>query len=203
MQGELFSSDPRVSGPEGWASQPGFLSPSEEGELLAWIEKLPLSPMRYKEYVARRRGISFGGHLDFDANRLMPSPAIPREPMPLLHKAAAWLGQPPESFIHVLIAEYRPGAPLGWHRDVPDFEDVVGVSLAGEGELELRRYRRARFVAIRWAVVSRHYRAKVHLLHHGNGEMGWQHAVVASRALRYSITMRTPRQRPSGATPRA
>jgi alkylated DNA repair dioxygenase AlkB len=29
----------------------------------------------------------------------------------------------------MLIAEYRPGNPLGWHRDVPDFESIVGISL--------------------------------------------------------------------------
>ena len=32
---------------------------------------------------------------------------------------------------HASIAEYRTGTELGWHRDVPDFEVVAGVSLAG------------------------------------------------------------------------
>jgi hypothetical protein len=31
-------------------------------------------------------------------------------------------------FAHAVIAKYETGTQLGWHRDVPDFEDVVGVS---------------------------------------------------------------------------
>jgi alkylated DNA repair dioxygenase AlkB len=40
----------------------------------------------------------------------------------------------------VLVAEYAPGTPLGWHRDVPDHEDVFGVSLGSTAVLRLRPY---------------------------------------------------------------
>lgn len=201
VQGELF---PCANGPEGWAYERDFLSPSEEGELLASVQGLPLVPMRYKDHVARRRGISFGGRYDFDANRLMPSPAIPQELMPLLRKAAAWLGRPPRSFIHVLIAEYRPGAPLGWHRDVPDFEDVVGVSLAGAGELKFWRYppRSLRSDPLGGRIRIDIAPRSIYCIT-DPARWKWQHALVASRTLRYSVTLRTARQRPSGSAPRA
>ncbi len=42
--------------------------------------------------------------------------------------------------VHALVAEYAPGTPLGWHRDVPDFETIVGVSLGGRATLKFRPY---------------------------------------------------------------
>jgi alkylated DNA repair dioxygenase AlkB len=33
---------------------------------------------------------------------------------------------------------YRPGTPLRWHRDVPDFESIVGVSLLGTATMKFR-----------------------------------------------------------------
>ena len=133
MQGELFSNHLRGSGPEGWAYEPDFLSASEEGELLACIQGLPLAPMRYKEYAARRRGISFGGHFDFDANRLMPSPAIPGALMPLLHKAAAWLGRPPESFIQVFGRRVSTGRATGLASRCPRLRGCGGCLIGWRG----------------------------------------------------------------------
>jgi len=51
-----------------------------------------------------------------------------------------WLGRPPEDLGHALVAEYVPGTPLGWHRDVPGFETIVGVSLGGRATLKFRPY---------------------------------------------------------------
>jgi len=31
------------------------------------------------------------------------------------------VGAAPGDFTNVLVAEYRPGTPLGWHRDVPAY----------------------------------------------------------------------------------
>ena len=52
-------------------------------------------------------------------------------------------GHPPAQFTQALVAEYQPGTPLGWHRDVPDFEDIVGVSLLNDAVMRLRPTRRA------------------------------------------------------------
>ena len=46
----------------------------------------------------------------------------------------------PEEFVQALIAEYTPGTPLGWHRDVPDFELIVGISLGGNARIRFRPY---------------------------------------------------------------
>jgi alkylated DNA repair dioxygenase AlkB len=72
-----------------------------------------LQEARYKDYTAKRRTVSFG------------SPDPPGFLLPLQAKTAAWLRVPAAKLKHVLIAEYRPGSALGWHRDVPDFAHSI------------------------------------------------------------------------------
>jgi alkylated DNA repair dioxygenase AlkB len=37
------------------------------------------------------------------------------------------------------VTEYDVGAPIGWHRDKPEFGDVIGVSLLSAAPFRLRR----------------------------------------------------------------
>jgi hypothetical protein len=46
-------------------------------------------------------------------------------------RIAVWSGIAAAHFKHARIAQYRSGTQLGWHRDVANFESVVGVSRAG------------------------------------------------------------------------
>jgi alkylated DNA repair dioxygenase AlkB len=175
--------------PEGMVYQPDFLDPGEEARLLAVIATLPLAEMRYRGYTARRRVVSFGGQYDFSAQRLHAVDPLPEALEPLRRKVAAWLGLAPAAFTQTLVAQYRPGTPLGWHRDVPDFEDVVGVSLLGEAVIRFRPYpprepRRAGVIKLLLAPRS------VYLLR-GPARWQWQHSIAATPALRYSITFRT------------
>jgi alkylated DNA repair dioxygenase AlkB len=173
--------------------QPGFLTPAEERELVAIAAALPLQEMNYKGYTARRRVASYGGRYDFSANRLAPAAPLPPQLEPLRARVGAWLGVPAETFTQVLVAEYRQGTPLGWHRDVPDFEDVVGISLLGEAVMRLRPYPPVdakKAAVLKLAVQPR----SIYLLR-GAARWAWQHSVAPTRALRYSITFRTPRSR--------
>ncbi|WP_204316234.1 alpha-ketoglutarate-dependent dioxygenase AlkB, partial [Serratia marcescens] len=43
--------------------------------------------------------------------------------------------------VQALVTRYDPGAGIGWHRDRPVFEHVVGVSLGAPTALRLRRRR--------------------------------------------------------------
>jgi alkylated DNA repair dioxygenase AlkB len=189
VQADLFG-EPQQAGPEGLAYQSDFLSTGQEAALLQWIGGLPFQEARYKAYTARRRVVSYGNRYDFDDNRLLPAEPIPPQLQALREQAGAWIGIGAEEFSSALVAEYRPGTPLGWHRDVPDHELVVGVSLAGPARMRFRRYPpqagRPVFdlaLAPRSAYVLR-----------GEARWGWQHSVVATTALRYSITFRTPRR---------
>ena len=192
-QPDLFGEAP-VAAIEGLRYERDFLSFAEEAELLRIVQGLPLKEMRYKEYTARRRGTSFGGSYDFDTNRLKPGAPLPEVLHPLREKAAAWAGIAPEDLSHTLIAEYRPGTPLGWHRDVPDFEDIVGVSLQGDAVMQFRPYvpgsPNSGPAALEFLIEPR----SVYLLR-GPARWAWQHAIAPTEALRYSITLRTRKTR--------
>jgi alkylated DNA repair dioxygenase AlkB len=193
-QDDLFGA-PTVPGPalpEGMRYEEQFLGAQEEAALLAHIAALPLAPMRYQQYTALRRVVSYGGQYDFSAQQLNDAPPLPDWLTPLRERAGAWAGIDPAQFTQALVAEYRPGTPLGWHRDVPDFEDVVGISLLNEAVMRFRPYppeapKKADVVKL--AVQPR----SIYLLR-GSARWGWQHSVAPTKQLRYSITLRTPRQ---------
>jgi alkylated DNA repair dioxygenase AlkB len=186
---DLAPSPPSRALPAGWRYEAGFLDVAEEAELLRVVAALPLHAARYKAYTAKRRIASFGSSYDFDANRLLPGPPIPAELLGLRARIAAWASVDPDAFSTALVAEYAPGTPLGWHRDVPDFEIVVGVSLGAPARMRLRRYpppdaRKADVIDVELAPRSV-YRLQ------GEARWGWQHSIAPTRALRYSLTFRT------------
>ena len=194
-QASLFDGPPAAAPalPDGMVYQRDFLDPQEEQDLVRLIAGWPLAAMRYKAFTARRRVLSFGGKYDFQANRLQQALPVPPELEPLRRRVAHWTGVPPHAFTQVLVAEYGEGTPLGWHRDVPDFEDVVGVSLLGDAVMRLRPWPPEglkRSDVIKLTVEPR----SIYLLR-GPSRWAWQHSVAPTRSLRYSITFRTARVR--------
>ena len=200
MQPGLFADLPAAL-PEGAAYEDDFISREEEAQLLACIAQLPLQEAQYKQYTARRRVASFGGVFDYDTLELKPAGELPGELAWLRVRAARWLGVAPGDFTHALVAEYRPGTPLGWHRDVPQFECVVGISLATPARLRFRPYPPDR--PRREDIVTLEVQPRSVYKLTGAARWDWQHSVPPVDALRYSVTFRTPRGvRPQGATPR-
>jgi alkylated DNA repair dioxygenase AlkB len=188
----LFGESPgteRPGLPPGWDYRTDFIDAAEEAELLALIATLPLEEARYRGYTARRRVVHFGTDDDFDYRRVLAAAPIPAPLAPLCAKAAAWIGEAPVALANALVAEYRPGVALGWHRDVPDFETVVGISLAGTARMRFRRYpplqpKKADVLSLELAPRSAY-------LLRAEARWGWQHSVAPTPALRYSITFRT------------
>lgn len=188
MDRDLF--DPAGGLPAGFAFVPDFLGPKEEVALLEAIAALRFEAARYHQYEARRRVVHFGGSYDYDAGRLDAAAPIPGWLAPLGARIAVLMQVAPESIHHALVAEYRPGTPLGWHRDVPDFEAIGGVSLLGHARMRLRPYPHAK--GDRFALdVSLPPRSAYAM--RGPARWEWQHAIAATRTLRYSITFRTLR----------
>ena len=185
---DLFGT-PEPALPPGMRYQEEFLSREEEARLVAIVERLPLANMKYQQYEALRRVVSYGGQYDFTAQRLNVAEPLPAWLDPLRERAGAWAGIAPEAFTQALVAEYQPGTPLGWHRDVPDFEDILGISLAHEAVLRFRPYphvKGRREGALKLVVQPR----SIYLLR-GASRWAWQHAVSPTKALRYSVTLRT------------
>ena len=187
---DLFDARPLL--PEGFVYRPGFLTPEEEAALLEIIRELPFAQAKYKEFTARRRTVSYGGQYDYTRNRLDEAAPIPASLLPLRGKVARWAGLPPESFVHGLVSEYQPGTPLGWHRDVPDFEVIVGVSLGGHARMRLRPYRPGEKQK-REDVIILDLEPRSAYAIRGTARWSWQHCVSPTKELRYSITFRTAR----------
>jgi alkylated DNA repair dioxygenase AlkB len=190
-QGSLF--DPTEGLPRGLAYEPAFIGHDEERALIDVIAALPLREARYKEYTARRRVYAFGSRFDFDAYELKPQPigVLPAPLQSLRERLAAWSGVTPDDFVHVMVAEYTPGTPLGWHRDAPDYELIAGVSLGSAARLRFRPWpphdpKKDDILTLELAPRSAYRMAQT-------ARWGWQHSVPAVTALRWSVTMRTVR----------
>src|SRR5205085_7248572 len=123
---------------QGLAYDPNFLTRDEEDALLAHIAPLPLREAKFREYFAKRRvahfheGTEAPRYDDGDADSFSSGP-LPPFLVGLRERVARRLDLPAADFIHVLVSEYRPGTPIGWHRDKPQYGIVVGISLAGVG----------------------------------------------------------------------
>jgi alkylated DNA repair dioxygenase AlkB len=189
--------------PQGMRFQEEFLSHEEEASLAGIIERLPLANMKYQQYEALRRVVSYGGQYDFSAQRLNAAEPLPAWLDPLRARAAAWIGIDPAQFTQALVAEYRPGTPLGWHRDVPDHELVAGISLLGAARMRLRPFPHvaSRGRSARGEVIAVELAPRSAYLLRGPARWDWQHSIAPTQELRYSITLRTPRQRAGSRTP--
>ena len=175
--------------PPGLIYRADFLERDEELTLLEHIRALPLREAQYRQYTARRRTVNYGFSYDFQHLEAKPAPPIPEFLAPLRARAAQWAGVVAEDFVQGLIAEYTPGTPLGWHRDVPNFELIVGISLAGTARIRFRPYpwkpeRRREVFALELEPRSAY-------ILRDEARWGWQHSVPPTKELRYSITFRT------------
>lgn len=185
QQGELFGDESAL--PSGLAYRPGFIDEEEERALLAGIATLELREAQYKEYTAKRRVASFGAGYDFTENELTPAPRIAEFLLPLREKIAAWLGIPAAELGYALVSEYRPGTELGWHRDVPHFELVAGVSLGSTATMRFRPFpprKPGRVFTLELAPRSAY-------VLRGEARWKWQHSIAATPRLRHSVTFRT------------
>ena len=189
QQSQLFVA--RAQLPSGFCYRPAFVPPDEEAALIGLIEELPLREAQYKQFTARRRIVSFGASYDFSSNELLPAGPIPAFLHPLRERIAAWTQRPAQAYSHALIAEYSPGTQLGWHRDVPDFDAIAGVSLRAACRMRLRPYPPQKGRRDLTLPLDLEPRSAYSIT--GPARWGWQHAISPTKALRYSITFRTMR----------
>ena len=188
-QADLFDASPPL--PDGLVYTLDFITRDEERHLLAAFAALPFEEARYKDWTARRRIVSYGSRYDFGDNRLDDAPPVPPLLAPLRAKAAAWVDVAPEAFADALVAEYPPGTQLGWHRDVPQFERVVGISLAGRCRMRFRPYPLR--ADKREGVFDLTLEPRSAYVLQRDARWRWQHMIPPTRELRYSITFRTRR----------
>lgn len=174
--------------PEGFRYKGNLITMEEEAELVEHIKELPLKELEFHGYFGKRRTTSFGWHYDFSAASLNEVGEIPEFLVPSREKAAYFADLKPEDFPHVLVTEYTPGSPIGWHRDRSVFEDVVGISLQAPCVF---RFRRRTHMA--WERHSLILNPRSVYLLRGTARNDWEHSIPEVDDLRYSITFRSLR----------
>jgi alkylated DNA repair dioxygenase AlkB len=194
-QAELFRTERRM--PPGFVYEPDFITHEEEAALLAEIGTLPLTEAKYKDYTAKRRIMSYGAGYDFSRYRLTPAGPIPHFLEKLRERVAQWVNIPVSRFTYALVTEYRTGTQLGWHRDLPDFDIVVGVSLGGRCRMRLRPYppKKGRTAE----TLSMDLEPRSIYMMRGEARWRWQHSIPPTKMTRYSITFRTSSEPAKGA----
>jgi alkylated DNA repair dioxygenase AlkB len=184
----LFGEAP--AGPDGFLHRADFVSPDEERELAAQIAGLPFRAFEFQGFTGKRRVVSFGWRYDFNHARLEATEPLPEFLLPLRDRAAGLAGVEPEAFAHALVTEYGPGAAIGWHRDRPDFEQVVGASLLSPCTFRFRRR-----AETGWERISIPMEPRSAYLLTGQARNGWEHSIPPVEGLRYSVTFRSLRNR--------
>jgi alkylated DNA repair dioxygenase AlkB len=170
----------------GLALRDAFITPAEHDALLGHIAAADLEPFRFHGWLGNRKTRTFGWRYDFDDASFAPTDPIPDWLHGLRDKAAEFAAVAGHEFAHVLLARYDPGAGIGWHRDRPQFDKVVGISL---GAAAVMRFRQRTASGFRRASVPLEPRS-AYLLD-GEVRHEWEHSIAPGDALRFSITFRT------------
>ena len=183
LQPSLFA-DPSL--PEGFRYQDDFLSPEEEVGLIGRFAELPFKPFEFQQYLGKRQVVYFGHRYDYQKGALQVADDLPVWLRPVRERAAAFAGLAPERLAQAMVTEYDIGAPIGWHRDRPQFEDVIGISLASPCTFRFRRKR-----GEGWQRASLIARPRSIYLLRGPARDEWQHSIPPVSERRFSITFRT------------
>ncbi|TGX43483.1 alpha-ketoglutarate-dependent dioxygenase AlkB [Sphingomonas naasensis] len=158
----------------------------EEAGLIARIDGEQLQPFRFQGWLGKRLTTSFGWRYDFDDASFAAGTPLPEWLLPLRDKAATFAGLAPDALAHALLIRYDPGAGIGWHRDRPVFEHVIGVSLGNPATLRFRRRRPGGFDRFAAALAPR---SIYHLA--GEARHDWEHSIAPMAVPRWSITFRS------------
>jgi alkylated DNA repair dioxygenase AlkB len=175
--------------PQGFIYEPEFLSHAEQEYFLRHIVALNFAEFDFRGYKARRRVVEYGYEYDFTSRKAAPAPPLPTFLLPLRDKVAAFAGIAPEEIVEAVVIKYPQGAPIGWHRDVPQFEMIIGVSLVSSARMRLKPYKRAGKIESFVLDPGSLY------IMQGEARWNYQHSIPPAEELRYSITFRTARKK--------
>jgi DNA oxidative demethylase len=175
-QSELFDG-PTLAG---LAQAEAIVTESEEQALIASIDAVELSPFRFQGWLGKRLTHRLAGAM------ISRTDAVPEWLSPLRERAAQFALLSPDELVQALLIRYDPGAGMGWHRDRPVFEHVIGVSLGAPATMRFRRRRPGGFDR---ASAELPPRSIYHLS--GEARHRWEHSIAEMVVTRWSITFRS------------
>ena len=163
-----------------------IITPAEEAALIARIGDARLSPFRFQQWTGKRLTRSFGWSYDFETGRFAPTEPIPDWLETLKARAARLAGLDPADLVQALVIRYDPGAGIGWHKDRPVFEHVIGISLGAPATMRFRRRTGESFERTKTSLAPRS-------IYHLSGDVrhGWEHSIAEMIETRWSVTFRS------------
>lgn len=178
--------------PAGCRYQRDFLTSAEEQTVIEALSAVEFSDFEMRGVVARRRVAFFGRTYEGPNRAARPFPAFLSA---LRVRGAHWAAIDDDAVAMALINEYPPGAPIGWHRDAPQYGIVLGISIASPCRMRFRPYRRPSS-AVSPAPARRATHELVLLPRSiyqlaGPARSEFEHTIPPVEAHRYSITFRT------------
>lgn len=183
-QRDLFPAAPAVPG---LSLAADAIDAALEADLIACIDAAPLAPFRFGQWEGKRMTASYGSGYDYQRGAVTPAPALPGWLLALRERLAPLAGLKAGALQQALAIRYDPGAGIGWHRDRPQYGDVLGLSLGAPATMRLRRRRadggfdRATFELEPRAI----YRLS------GEARHQWEHSIAPQAETRWSITLRS------------
>jgi len=186
LQRELFAAEaPLVAG---LLLVPEAVAPAEEARLAAQIDAAPLHPFEFGQWRGKRLTAHYGSAYDFARGRLDAAPPLPDWLLALRERLAPLAGMDPAMLEAALVIRYDPGAGIGWHRDRPQYGEVLGLSLGAPCVMRLRRRTAGGFERRKIGLPPRSlYRLS------GEVRWDWEHSIAPMEETRRSITFRSLR----------
>jgi alkylated DNA repair dioxygenase AlkB len=179
--------------PAGLLYRPDLLAAEEERALLGVLDSLRFDLIVMHGQAARRTARHFGLDYDYEARTPKPGEPVPEWLLPVRMRAALLADVEPDELAEILVQRYPAGSTIGWHRDAPAFDKVVGVSLGASCRLRLQRGKGAERRVYEVVLEPRSGYVLA-----GEARRSWQHSIPPTKDLRYSITFRTLRASSAG-----
>lgn len=192
-QMDLFA-EPQA-GPAGLRHTDEFIPAPAEQELIGRIAALPLQRFQFGAFEGNRRVASFGYRYDYSLQQLTEAEPIPDWLLRLARLVEPWAGLAEGSVQQVLCTEYDVGVGIGWHRDKPHFDKIIGLSLGASCKFRFRRRRGDTWERHAFEALPR----SLYMMD-GEARSQWEHSIPPVEARRYSITFRTMKA-PTGSEP--
>jgi alkylated DNA repair dioxygenase AlkB len=180
----LFDEAPAVAGLQ---LVPGAISPELETELAARIDAAPLTPFQFGQWEGKRLTANYGSAYDYQRARPVPAPPLPDWLEELRNRLAPQFGRDPQVFVQGLLIRYDPGAGIGWHRDRPQYGEVIGLSLSNPATMRFRR----RLADGKFERIGVELPPRSAYLLSGAARREWQHSIAPMEVIRRSLTLRS------------
>lgn len=186
-QTDLFAKAPLA----GLTTADNHLCPKDETTLIALIDAADLSPFRFQQWTGKRLTASYGWHYDFERGMASRADPMPSALLTIRARAAEFAGLDATALVQALLIRYDPGAGIGWHRDRPLFEHVVGISLGAPAILRFRQRAGERDgrTQYRREALPLAPRSIYHLA--GAARWDWEHSIAPMAEPRWSVTFRS------------